>query len=57
LLPPLPAHPAHRLGQARRLMSEVAVEYLIRALAIVLGAALGSVIRHRADTREAFSEG
>jgi fluoride ion exporter CrcB/FEX len=31
-------------------MSEVAVEYLIRALAIVLGAALGSVIRHTADT-------
>jgi hypothetical protein len=33
------------------------VQYLVHALTIVLGAALGSVIRHRADTREAFSEG
>jgi fluoride ion exporter CrcB/FEX len=31
-------------------MSEAAVEYLIRVLAIMLGAALGSVIRHAADT-------
>jgi hypothetical protein len=48
----LPAQAAHQLGQARRLLSEAAVEYLIRVLAIILGAALGSVIRHSADTSQ-----
>jgi fluoride ion exporter CrcB/FEX len=32
-------------------MPEVAVQYLVQVLAIAFGAALGSVIRHTADTR------